>query len=101
MMPNALRRTTHLLCGRHSWKFEHDSCVRSSRPGGRWTLGPAITEFMINKKPEGLSRMATIALVLLFTICGCKTQPGQPTNEAPATLSPAAHHLENGAYFIL
>ena len=56
---------------------------------------------MINEKPKALSRMATIALVLLFAICGGKSQQAQPTNHAAAVVSPAAQHLENGAYIIL
>jgi hypothetical protein len=56
---------------------------------------------MINEKQKTLNPIATIALVLVFAICGCKSQQGQPTNQTPAVVGPAAQHLENGAYLIL
>jgi len=56
---------------------------------------------MKEKKRKALNPVATMALVLVFAICAGKSQQAQPTNQAPAALSPAAQHLENGAYLIL
>lgn len=56
---------------------------------------------MIDEKQKVPNRIATTVLVLILAMCGGKGQQGQPTNQAPAVVSPAAQHLENGAYFIL
>lgn len=45
--------------------------------------------------------MMTTALVLVFAICGCDSLHAQPTSQAPATVTPAARPLENGAYTVL
>ncbi len=56
---------------------------------------------MSNKKCKTLIPALTTALVLGFAICGCKGPPAGSANQAPAALSPAAQHRENGAYLIL
>jgi len=51
-------------------------------------------------KHKTLIRALVTAFVLVFAIWGCKSPHADPPNQAPAALSPAAHRLENGAYFI-
>src|SRR4051794_40382600 len=56
---------------------------------------------MINEKLQPLVLALTAAIVLVFVLCGCKSSRAGSTNQTPATLSPAAHHLQNGAYLVL
>jgi preprotein translocase subunit SecD len=56
---------------------------------------------MINKKRKVFNPIATAVLVLLFAICGGKSQQAQPTNHPAAGPGAAEQHLENGAYLIL
>lgn len=96
-MPNhALQRTQR----------ERRSCHRRVRCAGslslgRWTSSNAVAKLMINKQRQPLVRAFTAAIVLVFVLCGGKSSRAGSTNQAPATLSPAAHHLENGAYLVL
>jgi hypothetical protein len=56
---------------------------------------------MMNKKQIALNPALTMALLLVFAICGCKRPHAESTNQVHAAVSPGAHPLENGAYSVL
>ncbi len=61
---------------------------------------PAI-ELMRGKRQEALNPLVIRALVLAVAICGCNRLHAQPTNQAPAAVTPVTRALENGAYAVL
>jgi hypothetical protein len=56
---------------------------------------------MMDKQHKALIPVLASILVAGFAICGCNSPPAGSANPSPAALSPAAQHLENGAYLIL
>ncbi|MDB6147816.1 MAG: hypothetical protein JWO45_1480 [Spartobacteria bacterium] len=61
----------------------------------------AITEFMTKRKTEAASRVATVAVLLMLVLSGCKNQQGHLTNQVPAVVGQTAQHLDNGVYLSL
>jgi hypothetical protein len=54
-----------------------------------------------SKKSKNLKRALCVVFALVFATCGCESPRARSIKQVNAVVSPVAHPLENGMYFVL